>query len=77
MRQKVLNRASGRCQYPGCPFRGRLHVHHIDMNPSNSRDEENLIAVCPNHHDTIHKDTEVTQRQVRQWAHGQYGRRRA
>jgi hypothetical protein len=77
VRRKIYKRARGRCQYPGCTVtdRGILDIHHVDMDPSNSLDEENLMAVCANHHRKIHDDADISIRQVRQWMRGQYGRR--
>lgn len=73
MQQKIFQRANNRCQYPGCEETGRrnLEVHHINMDPSDKDDEDNLIVVCPNHHKKIH-NTDIAGRQVRNWAKGQY-----
>jgi hypothetical protein len=70
IQRRVLARANHRCQFPKCEQQGRqrLDIHHVDMNPSNSRDEDNLIAVCPNHHREIHSDPDISMRQVRVWA---------
>ena len=77
LRRKIFIRAGGRCQFRGCSVKGatRLHIHHIDMDRSNSNDEDNLIAICPNHHHEIHNDPSVTTLQVRAWARGRYVQR--
>ena len=74
LRRKVYQRAGDRCQFPGCGVTGRqsLHIHHVDMNHDRSVDEDNLIVVCPNHHNDIRNDPEITIRQVRAWAKGRY-----
>jgi len=77
LRQKVMSRSNNRCCFPDCKTRGRknLHVHHIDMDSSNSRNEDNLLALCPNHHSRAHNDHEITIRDVRSWSRGRYRRR--
>lgn len=69
IQRRVVARANARCQYPRCQETGRarLDMHHIDMNPANSHDEENLILLCPNHHRQIHSDSDISTRQVRSW----------
>lgn len=52
-RQQVYARAGGRCERPRCSYHGKLHIHHIDENPSNNS-PTNLLAVCPNCHARIH-----------------------
>lgn len=78
-RQWVLQRAGGRCQYKGCSRERGLNVHHIDMDRSDPKNENNLIAVCPNHHSDLHNGSlGITSRQARAWAQGRYlSRRRA
>lgn len=71
IQKKVLTRASEACQFPDCQEKHRenLHIHHIDWKAKNSRDENNLIAVCPNHHNRIHRDRKTyTDSKVRSWA---------
>jgi len=70
LRRKIYSRARQKCQFPRCSELGskRLDIHHIDMDPSNSADEDNLIAVCPNHHREIHNNSDHTTRRVRSWA---------
>ena len=46
----------GGCQFPGCPFKGWLHAHHIthwaDGGPT---DLDNLILLCGYHHRFLHE----------------------
>ena len=46
----------GGCQFPGCPFKGWLHAHHIthwaDGGPT---DLDNLILLCGFHHRFLHE----------------------
>ena len=46
----------GGCQFPGCPFQGWLHAHHIthwaDGGPT---DLDNLILLCGYHHRFLHE----------------------
>ena len=44
-----------------------LHVHHIDMDPGKPARENNLIALCAEHHQQAHHNREVTIPQVRSW----------
>ncbi len=56
VRALILDRDRG-CRYPGCPASGRSHldIHHIQHWLNNGlSDPENLIAVCPFHHDAHH-----------------------
>ena len=53
IRQQVYARARGKCERPRCLYSGKLHIHHIDENPSNNS-PSNLLAVCPNCHSHIH-----------------------
>ena len=75
LRRKIYDRAKHRCQFPSCDVKGgkQLDVHHVNMDRSDSLDENNLIAVCPNHHREIHNSSAVTIPQVRNWARGRYG----
>jgi 5-methylcytosine-specific restriction endonuclease McrA len=36
-----------------CGFDKAIHLHHLDKNHNNSS-RENLIGLCPNHHEMIH-----------------------
>jgi 5-methylcytosine-specific restriction endonuclease McrA len=64
-RQQVYARAMGRCERPRCSYSGKLHIHHIDENPSNNS-PTNLVAVCPNCHSRIH-DGEFSIDAQRSW----------
>jgi hypothetical protein len=64
-RQQVYARARGRCERPRCSYHGKLHIHHIDENPSNNS-PTNLVAVCPNCHTRIH-DGEFSIDAQRSW----------
>lgn len=44
----------GRCTYS--VSRETLEVHHIDNDPSNSNNIENLILLCRNHHGVLQKE---------------------
>ncbi len=48
VRREVLERSGNACQICG-NNKTKLHVHHIDKDPSNNK-ESNLIVLCPNHH---------------------------
>lgn len=54
-RRLVLDRDRG-CRFPGCGARGHLDVHHIvhwlDGGPT---DLDNLVGLCPFHHDARHR----------------------
>ncbi len=56
VRALILDRDRG-CRYPGCPasVRSHLDIHHIrHWLHGGPTDPENLIAVCPFHHDAHH-----------------------
>jgi len=65
IQRQVYARARGRCERPRCSYHGKLHIHHIDKNPSNNS-PDNLIAVCPNCHQRIH-DGSFSFDAVRSW----------
>jgi len=49
----VLQKALGKCSYPGCQEDGiKLQFHHIDGNRSSKKDHHplNLLLLCANHH---------------------------
>ena len=66
LRPDILIRANYECQVPWCQVRGRkhLHIHHIDMDRANSRDANNLIGECREHHQLLHQGKPVTMHQV-------------
>jgi len=55
-RQAALERDDGRCQFPGCneteATLGRnMHVHHIvPISQGGTHDLDNLVCLCPKHH---------------------------
>lgn len=48
IKRQVFERAENACQMCG-KNNVKLHIHHIDNDPSNNR-MGNLIVLCPNHH---------------------------
>jgi hypothetical protein len=54
-RRLVEDRDRG-CRFPGCVARAHLEVHHVIHWADGGRtDLENLVAVCPFHHDAHHR----------------------
>ncbi len=55
LRHQLWHR-DGNCRFPGCPFKGWLHAHHIthwaDGGPT---DLDNLILLCGYHHRFLHE----------------------
>lgn len=59
--QKLKNKLMYDCAYTCCICQQRGgHIHHIDEDHSNST-EDNLIVVCPNHHDDAHSKHDNSQ----------------
>lgn len=61
VRQEVLKRAAGKCEYKKCvPFTSKsglpyLEAHHIvSLAASGDDDKSNVIALCANHHREAH-----------------------
>jgi hypothetical protein len=55
LRRAVLDRARGRCQYPGCSRRAWLEIHHVIHWLDGGRtDYANLCALCWIHHTSHH-----------------------
>lgn len=55
-RNAVYKRDRGKCQYPDCKERKRLHVHHIlpyADHHSLRLETSNLILLCKAHHEYI------------------------
>jgi len=50
VRQEVLEESGHKCAIPTCPFRDRLVLHHINGDPTDDR-AENLLPLCPGHHE--------------------------
>ena len=69
-RTEVLKRAHSRCENERCSYRGKPHIHHIDMNNSNNY-IGNLIALCPHCHQKAHHGT-FTGSQLINWARRDY-----
>ena len=65
IKQQVYARSRGRCERPRCSYSAKLHIHHIDKNPSNNS-PANLLVVCPNCHARIH-DGEFSIDAQRSW----------
>lgn len=54
-RRLVEDRDRG-CRYPGCPVTGFLENHHlIHWADGGATDPENLVSLCPYHHDEHHR----------------------
>ncbi len=54
-RRLVLDRDRG-CRFPGCVARAHLEVHHVvHWADGGGTDLDNLVAVCPFHHDAHHR----------------------
>ncbi len=52
VRDRVKKRDHGRCRFPGCG-RTNVSLHHVlfrSQFPERKHDEENLICLCPEHH---------------------------
>jgi len=64
-RNEVLKRARHQCENERCSYKGKPHIHHIDMNNSNNY-LSNLIALCPNCHQKAHKG-DFTATQLGNW----------
>ena len=65
VKQQVLERAGRVCEYPGCTRRTRNHFHHLDEDPAHNT-VANIIYLCPNHHDDVHRG-KVTRQELRSW----------
>lgn len=56
LRALLEERDHGRCRFPACQRRRRLHAHHIvhwaDGGPT---DLSNLVLLCPFHHQLVHE----------------------
>ena len=70
VQRQVIGRAKSRCQWEWCKRHGSLEIHHIDGKPSNHR-LNNLIYLCPNHHQDAH-DRRARTWQIHDWAKGKY-----
>jgi hypothetical protein len=72
LRRQVYNRALRQCENPFCQSKGRLEVHHIDMNHQNNR-LFNLVALCPICHEGAHSG-KYPPTQVHNWMNMDYKR---
>lgn len=53
---KILQRDGWRCRVPTCRSRKNSHVHHAKFRSAGGGDEEsNLMIVCLDHHEMIHR----------------------
>ncbi len=56
MRRALERRYRGRCRYPGCGQRHRLHAHHVTHWAKGGPTAlGNLILLCPYHHTLVHE----------------------
>lgn len=56
LRRLVEERDQGRCRFPSCHRRRRLHAHHVQHWSQGGRtDLDNLILLCPFHHQLVHE----------------------
>lgn len=55
LRRAVIDRADARCQYPGCPHKTWLQLHHVTHWIDGGRtDYTNLCLLCSHHHRAHH-----------------------
>ena len=53
--RRALHKRDGRCQYPGCPMRRFVQVHHaVPWEQDGPTDIDNLLELCPKHHRLFH-----------------------
>lgn len=50
VRAQVLERASGRCEVPGCRIPTNQVHHVVKRSQGGPHDPDNAVAVCPRHH---------------------------
>ncbi|NOX31567.1 MAG: HNH endonuclease [Actinobacteria bacterium] len=56
LRRQLVRRDQGRCQFPGCCSKRRLHAHHvIHWARGGPTKLDNLILVCSFHHHLLHE----------------------
>jgi hypothetical protein len=54
--RRVITARDITCRWPGCHRNRRLHCHHIIHWANGGRtDTDNLTALCPHHHRTLHE----------------------
>lgn len=72
----VMARARGRCENPDCNSTVRPQIHHINQNNTDSADQRNLIALCPNCHTEVHRTNKFSFQQLRNFVHISYTRQK-
>lgn len=56
LRRLLEERDDGRCRFPTCWRRRRLHAHHVvHWSQGGPTDLDNLILLCPFHHQLVHE----------------------
>lgn len=56
LRRLLEERDHGRCRFPSCHRRRRLHAHHVQPWSQGGRtDLDNLVLLCPFHHQLVHE----------------------
>ena len=56
MRRRLMRRAGGHCEAPGCDASHRLHAHHIvHWSRGGPTEEHNLVMLCEFHHHLVHE----------------------
>jgi hypothetical protein len=56
LRRALRIRDSGRCRFPGCTARRRLHSHHLrHWADGGETTLANLVSLCPAHHWAVHE----------------------
>jgi hypothetical protein len=54
-KRKLVDEAGGKCANPGCAAY-QIHVHHIrEWRVYQAHDPAEMIAICPNCHDAVHR----------------------
>ena len=60
-KKEALEKAKSKCQYKRCKIKNnniKLQFHHINMKNDDNR-LSNIMVLCPNHHDLIHRKIKV------------------
>lgn len=56
LRRALRLRDAGRCRFPGCAARRRLHAHHVrHWADGGETTLANLVSLCPAHHWAVHE----------------------
>jgi hypothetical protein len=64
---EIRKRSQNSCENPECKTKWPIHVHHIDMNRTNSNVPSNLVALCPKCHHHAHHHPIIPQSQLHNW----------